>query len=92
MLFKNLPLPYLFVVIPIRLFLDAVAAITFLKQKNGLSHFFAIAKAHFAFYFAIPRLISKCHKISQKNKLVGKVKWCILFKNKLKGIKKFSEL
>ena len=51
MLFKNLPLPYLFTVIPIRLLLDALAAITFLKQKNGLSHFFAIVREHFAFYF-----------------------------------------
>jgi hypothetical protein len=92
MLFKNLPLPSLFVVIPIRLLLDAVAAITFLKQKNGFSHFFAIVKAHFAFYFAIQKLISKRQKISQKNNLVGKMNYSILVKNKLKGIKNFSNL
>ena len=92
MLFKNLPLPSLFVVIPIRLLLDAVAAITFLKQKNGFSHFFAIVKAHFAFYFAIQKLISKRQKISQKNNLVGKMNYSILVKNKLKAIKNFSNL
>ena len=92
MLFKNLPLPYLFTVIPIRLLLDALAAITFLKQKNGLSHFFAIIKAHFAFYFSIPKLITKRQKINQKNNLVGKMEKSILVKNKLQGIKNFSDL
>ena len=92
MLFKNLPLPSLFFVVFFRLLLDAVAAITFLKQKDGFSHFFAILKAHFYFYCAIPKLIVKRQKIKQKNKLVGKVNWNILFKNKVKGIKQFSDL
>jgi len=92
MLFKNLPLPYLFLVIPIRLLLDGLAAITFLKQKNGHSHFFAIARAHFAFYFSIPKLISKRQKISQKSKLLAKMDWSILYKNKISGIKYFSDL
>jgi hypothetical protein len=92
MLFKNLPLPSLFLVIPMRLLLDAVAALTFLKQENGLSHFFAIAKAHFAFYFAIPKLMAKRQKINQKNNLAGKMEKSILVKNKLKGIKNFSDL
>jgi GT2 family glycosyltransferase len=92
MLFKNLPLPSLFVVIPMRLFLDAVAAFTFLKQKNGLSHFFAIVRAHFSFYFAIPMLIAKRQKISQKNNLVGKMNWSILVRNKIKGINNYSDL
>jgi GT2 family glycosyltransferase len=92
MLFKNLPLPSLFLVIPMRLLLDAVAALTFLKQENGLSHFIAIAKAHFAFYFAIPRLMAKRQKINQKNNLVGKMEKSILVKNKLQGIKNFSDL
>ena len=92
MLFKNLPLPSLFLVIPMRLILDGVAALTFLKQENGLSHFFAIAKAHFAFYFAIPRLMAKRQKINQKNNFVGKIEKSILVKNKLQGIKNFSDL
>jgi GT2 family glycosyltransferase len=92
MLFKNLPLSSLFFVVIFRLLLDAVASITFLKQKDGFSHFFAIIKAHFYFYCAIPKLIIKRQKIKQKNKLVSKVNWSILFKNKVKGIKQFSDL
>ena len=92
MLFKNLALFSLFIVIPIRLLLDAVAAISFLKQKKGIAHLFAIVKAHFAFYFAIPKLLAKRQKIVQKQNLVGKADWSILVKNKIKGIKQFSEL
>jgi len=92
MLFKNLPLPYLFTVIPTRLVLDGVAAITFFNQPKGLQHLLAIAKAHFSFFFAIPMLIAKRQKINQKNNLVGKTDWSILYKNKITGIKYFSDL
>jgi GT2 family glycosyltransferase len=92
MLFKNLPLPYLFTVIPTRLVLDGVAAITFLNHPKGLQHLLAIAKAHFAFFFAIPKLLAKRQKISQKNNLVGKMNWSILVRNKIKGINNYSDL
>ena len=92
MLFKNLPLPSLFMVIPMRLVLDGVAALTLLKKPKGIHHLFAVMKAHFAFYFAIPMLIAKRQKISQKNNLVGKMGKSILLKNKLQGIKNFSDL
>ena len=92
MLFKNLPTSYLFTTIPIRLVLDGVAALTFLNKEKGLEHVLAIAKAHFSFYFAIPSLIAKRQKISQKNSIVGKMYWSILVKNKIDGIKQFSEL
>ena len=92
MMFKNLPLSYLFVIIPIRLVLDGIAAITFLGNKKGISHLFAVMKAHFSFYFEIPKLIAKRRKISQKNSLPGKINYSILVKNKLKGIKNFSDL
>jgi GT2 family glycosyltransferase len=92
MLFKNLPLPYLFTVIPTRLVLDGVAAITFFNQPKGLQHFLAIAKAHFSFFFAIPKLLAKRQKISQKNNLVGKMNWSILVRNKIKGINNYSDL
>jgi hypothetical protein len=52
----------------------------------------AIAKAHFAFYFEMPKLMAKRQKIKQKNNLTGKVDYSILLKNKIKGIKRFSEL
>ena len=92
MLFKNLPTSALFTTIPIRLALDGVAALTFLSKKKGLQHVLAIAKAHFLFYFEIPKLILKRQKIKQKNILVGKVDLSILLKNKIKRIKHFSEL
>ena len=92
MLFKNLPTYYLFITIPTRLVLDGVAALTFLNKENSMKHVFAIAKAHFIFYFEIPRLIAKRQKINQKNNLIGKVDWSILLQNKIKGIKRFSEL
>ena len=92
MLFKNLPTSSLFTIIPMRLVLDGVAALTFLNKEKGLEHVLAIAKAHFSFYFAIPNLIAKHQKINQKNSLVGKMNWSILVKNKMNGIKQFSEL
>ncbi|MDB4126853.1 glycosyltransferase family 2 protein [Flavobacteriales bacterium] len=92
MLFKNLPTYSLFITIPTRLVLDGVAALTFLNKENSMKHVFAIAKAHFIFYFEIPRLIAKRQKINQKNNLIGKVDWSILLQNKIKGIKRFSEL
>jgi len=92
MLFKNLPTFSLFITIPIRLVLDGVAAFTFLSKEKGLQHVMAIAKAHFAFYFEIPKLMAKRQKISQKNNLLGRMNWSILVKNKLNGIKRFSEL
>ena len=92
MLFKNLPISSLFTTIPMRLVLDGVAALTFLNKEKGLEHVLAIAKAHFSFYFAIPNLIAKRQIISQKNSLVGKMNWFILIKNKMNGIKQFSDL
>ena len=92
MMFKNLPLSYLFIIIPIRLVLDGIAAITFLGNKKGISHLFAVMKAHFSFYFEIPKLITKRRNISQKCSLTGKTNYSILVKNKLKGIKNFSDL
>ena len=92
MLFKNLPTSSLFITIPTRLVLDGVAALTFLNKENSMKHVFAIAKAHFIFYFEIPKLIAKRQKIKQENNLIGKVDWSILLQNKIKGIKRFSEL
>ena len=92
MLFKNLPISSLLSKIPTRLVLDGVAALTFLNKEKGLQHVMAIAKAHFIFYFEIPKLIIKRQKIKQKNTLTGKVDYSILLKNRISGIKHFSEL
>ena len=92
MLFKNLPTPYLFTTIPTRLFLDGIGSLTFLNKEKGFQHLMAIVKAHFIFYFEIPKLMVKRQMINQKNNLVGKEDYSILFKNKIKGVKNFSEL
>jgi hypothetical protein len=92
MLFKNLPTPYLFTIIPARLVLDGLAALSFLNKEKGLQHLLAIVKAHFLFYFEIPHLILKRQKIKHKYILKGKINSSILFKSKIKGIKRFSEL
>ena len=65
MLFKNLPLFSLFTIIPVRLVLDGIAAITLLNKEKGISHVFAVMKAHFSFYFEIPKLITKQTKRDQ---------------------------
>ena len=83
MLFKNLPLFYLFIVIPLRLFLDGIAAFFLLRQEKGVRHFLAVIKAHFSFYFKIPKLIGKRQKIQQKYHLTGKIKRSILWKYKI---------
>ena len=83
MLFKNLPILNLMLVIPLRLFLDGIAAFTLLNQSRGIQHFLAVIRAHFSFYFAIPKLIVKRQKIQQKYNLTGKLKSSILWKYKI---------
>ena len=62
MLFKNLHIMDLLFIIPVRLILDGIAALTFIFNKNGFSHFYSIIKAHFSFYCNIYKLISKRKK------------------------------
>ena len=83
MLFKNLPILNLMLVIPVRLFLDGIAAFTLLRKTRGIKHFLAVIRAHFSFYFAIPKLIVKRQKIQQKYNLTGKLKSSILWKYKI---------
>jgi hypothetical protein len=92
MLFKNLPLAKLFIVTPTRLILDGLAALSFIKQDNGIQHFLAIAKAHFSFYFNLPKLILKRIKINQKSIMFGYVNYSILYLNKVKKIIKYSDI
>lgn len=92
MLFKNLPIINLLYVLPIRLVLDGLAALTFLKKKSGIKHFLSVAKAHFVFYYKLPILIKKRKNIETCNVLVGKKKWSILYRSKLRGKKIFSDL
>lgn len=58
MLYKNLPRHKLFSIIFIRLILDGISSLKFLKDGN-VQDFFAVAKAHFSFYSMIPYLSKK---------------------------------
>lgn len=55
MLFKNLPASLLFPIIFLRLIIDGVSSVRYLKS-GGFADIFAILKAHFAFYAMIPYL------------------------------------
>tara|TARA_B100001287_G_scaffold200192_1_gene169614 strand:+ start:1193 stop:2209 length:1017 start_codon:yes stop_codon:yes gene_type:complete len=92
MLFKNLPIIHLFTVIPIRLILDGVAALSFLKMRNGPSHLFAVVRAHFMFYTQIPKLIIKRIKNFKENNYNFGKKTAIIISFYLRKIRKFSEL
>ena len=92
MLFKNLPFLKLLVTLLLRLPLDGIAALTFIKKEKGILHFLSVLKAHLVFYVSIPLLFIKRVRINQKNNLVGKSNFSILYKYYIMGIKKFSEL
>ncbi len=92
MLYKNLTVFKLLITLFLRLPLDGIAAITFLKKENGLGHLFSILRAHLLFYISLPLLTIKRSKIKQKNNLFGFSSYSILFKYHLLGQKKYSEL
>ena len=92
MLFKNLPLYSLLYLMPLRFILDGIAGITFLLRKNGVNHFLSIIRAHFSFYAYLPSSIRKRGKISQRKNHIGKSNFSIIYKTKIKKIKKFSDL
>lgn len=92
MLFKNLPFLKLLVTLLLRLPLDGIAALTFIKKENGILHVLSVLRAHLVFYVSIPLLFIKRVRINQKDNLVGKSKFSILYKYYIMGIKKFSEL
>ena len=92
MLFKNLPFLKLLVTLLLRLPLDGIAALTFIKKEKGIFHVLSVLRAHLVFYVSIPLLFIKRVRINQKNNLVGKSNFSILYKYYIMGIKKFSEL
>ncbi len=57
-LVKNLPKNHVFIVILQRLILDGLAAFYFLFS-SGFSHFFAVVRAHFSFYWHLPEMLKK---------------------------------
>jgi GT2 family glycosyltransferase len=69
LLYKNLPSNQIFKVFLVRLPLDGIASIKFLFD-GGFKDFFAVAKAHFAFYLSLPKHHKK-RKIIQPKKVKG---------------------
>ena len=92
MLYKNLPFLKLLLTLLLRLPLDGIAAITFLKKEDGIGHLFSILRAHLIFYISIPLLTIKRSKINRKRKDSGISNFSILFKYYALGIKKYSNL
>lgn len=90
LLYKNLPSNRVFWVIAYRILLDWVAAVKFLLN-GGLADFWAVIRAHVAFYGRIPaiRQLRKNHPCRQVGQMYMQN---IVFENFLKGKKTYSEL
>lgn len=80
MMLKNLPFPELLWIISFRLCLDGIAGIYF-GFKNGLSHIWAVARAHFSFYGEIPGTLKL--RSDRQMKKYYQTKW-LIFRHFLK--------
>lgn len=90
LIYKNLPSKHVSWIVAYRILLDWVAAIKFLFG-GGLKDFWAVIRAHFAFYKRIPTLrkFRKDHPSRQVSRMyMGN----IVFDSFLKGVKRYSDL
>lgn len=90
LLYKNLPSNQILKVFLIRLPLDGLASIKFLFD-GGFKDFFAVAKAHFSFYFSLRKQHKKRKSIHHKQ-VKGMYKGAIVFDYFLKKKKTFKVL
>ena len=90
LLYKNLPSNRVFWTISYRILLDWVAALKFLFS-GGLKDYWAVIRAHFAFYKRIPFLRKQRRQLPH-NKVSQMYLKNIVFENFLKGKQKFSDL
>ena len=90
LLYKNLPSDRVFLVLAYRVLLDWVAAFKFLLG-GGLADFWAVIRAHFAFYRRIPS-IRKVRKTLPHHQVGQMYRKNIVFENFLKGKNKYSDL
>ena len=85
----------LFTKIFYRLILDAIAAMKFLFAGQA-NHFWAVIRAHFAYYYLLPQTLSKRKKLKQqagfKFSHSFTYKGNIVFDHFLRGKKKFTDL
>lgn len=93
-IYKNIEGKYLIRSLFIRMVLDGIAAMKFLFT-NGLSHFYAIIRAHMHFYRLLPVIRQKRRKLKKEEGVrntngvyMGSIVWDYFIKKK----KKFSEL
>lgn len=90
LLYKNLPGNLLFRTFAIRLFMDALAAFKFLIQ-SGYKDFWAVIKAHFAFYGALPKLYRK-RKHQKKGSMHLIYRSNVVFDYYIRDKQRFSQL
>ena len=90
LLYKNLPSNRVFWVIAYRILLDWVAAFKFLCG-GGLADFWAVIRAHFAFYGRI-RSIRQLRKTLHNHQVGQMYQKNIVFENFLRGKRKFADL
>jgi GT2 family glycosyltransferase len=88
MLLKNLPRKQLFPILFLRLCLDSLAGMQFIF-KGKFKHFFAILKAHFAFYGLISKNLNKRKQPQRKNYYHNK---SIVYNYFIKNGKVFEEI
>ena len=86
---KNIPIQKAIFIVLARLLLDGIAGIRFLTQLR-FSHFFAIIKAHFSFYWNIPKTLKK-RDLKVKHKKYHKIK-SIVWSYFVNGSKEFNNL
>jgi GT2 family glycosyltransferase len=92
---KNHPSGGLIIKLFYRMILDGVAAFKFLLDAQP-KHFFAVIRAHFAYYYMLPNTLAKRKKLKQKANFKFSrsftYKGNIVFEYFLKNKKKYSDL
>ena len=86
---KNLPKRKLFTIILIRLILDGIAGIKFLAELRP-KHTFSIIKAHFSFYYFLPKMLKTRKEVKQETNYFS-IK-SIVWEHFVLGKKTFKEL
>jgi GT2 family glycosyltransferase len=88
MMVKNLPKRKLFPVLFVRLILDGIAGIQFLSQGK-FKHLFAVLKAHFAFYWLLPKNYKKRDRFQSDSYFITK---SIVYLYFIKKVKVFNNI
>lgn len=92
MLAKNLPSSKLLPVLFTRMLLDGIAGIRFLT-KGEIGNFWAVLRAHAAFYGRLPKLMAQRKTIQRsKGALAGKYTFSLIWQHFAKGVTQFQQL